>query len=154
MVNRQGARGYIFVETVVAMGLLSVSMLVIQGAVRQAIITRGQAQDFTTARFLLEEVMAERELQPEMPEGSGSGRFDPPNARFAYEWELSKVKVPRPQMPPDLSKDEIEQFKKMFKGYMGKLVATVRWSRAGQEREAVGETLLKPEQLWLPEGQR
>ena len=50
--------GYVMVETVVAMGLLSVSMVAIHGAVRQTVIARGQAQDYTIARFLLEEIVA------------------------------------------------------------------------------------------------
>ena len=37
-------RGYIFVETLVAMGILSVSAVVIQESVRQAILARAEAK--------------------------------------------------------------------------------------------------------------
>ena len=66
--------GYIFVETVVAMGLLSLSAFVIQNALRQAMITRAQAQDITSARFLLEKISGERILLFQQPEGNGSGQ--------------------------------------------------------------------------------
>ena len=86
--------GYILVETVVAMGVLSISMLIIHQDIRQAIMTRGQAQDFTTARFLLEKVFAEHMEQSLLREESDSGRFPPPHQRFAYEWTISKVEMP------------------------------------------------------------
>jgi len=153
--RRQGSiQGYIFVETVVAMGLLSISMLVIQGAVRQAILTRGQAQDYTTARFLMQQTAAEVEIQPELTESSDQGAFAAPYDRFSYAWELTKVDVPKPEIPADIPEGKRKQLEDMFKGYMGKLVVRISWSRAGFEDEAVGETLLKPEQLWQPEKQR
>ena len=81
------ARGYIFVESLVAMAILSVSAVAIQEAIRQAIIARGEAMDYTTARFLIEKVMADRMLVFEQPEGGGAGAFDAPFERFSYSWE-------------------------------------------------------------------
>ena len=147
-------RGYILVETIVAMGLLSISMMVIQGAIRQAIITRGQAEDYTTARFLMEQVVAKIELQPQMQKGSARGPFEGEHGRFSYEWELTKVEVPRPAFPDDMPPAERKQLELMFKGYMGKLRVVIRWARAGQEFEAAGETLLAPEKLWIPPRER
>jgi len=147
-------RGYILVETIVAMGLLSVSMMVIQGAIRQAIITRGQAEDYTTARFLMDQVTAKIELQPEMVEGSDSGSFSGEHKRFRYKWELTKVQVPKPAFPDDFEPRERKRLQRLFKGYMGKLQVVIRWSRAGHKFEAVGETLLSPEQLWIPPSER
>ena len=34
--------------------------------------------------------------------------------------------------------------------YIGKLQVRITWTRAGQDFEAVGETLLRPGQLWTP----
>jgi len=147
--------GYILVETVVAMGVLSISMLIIHQDIRQAIITRGQAQDFTTARFLLEKVFAEHMAQPLLRENSRSGHFPPPHERFGYEWTISKVSVPMPQLPQDLpgEHDEarLEKLREMYKGYMGKLRIHIVWTRSGTQREAIVETLFPPEKLWLPE---
>lgn len=150
--------GYILVETVVAMGVLSISMLIIHQDIRQAIMTRGQAQDFTTARFLLEKVFAEHMEQSLLREESDSGRFPPPHQRFAYEWTISKVEMPMPELPQDLpgENDEarLEKLREMYKGYMGKLRIHILWTRSGQEREAIVETLFPPEKLWVPEDYR
>ncbi len=143
-------QGYIFAETVVAMALLSMSALVIQGALRQAIITRGQAQDFNTARFLMERIASENALRFQQPEGSGSGIFDPPYERFSYEWELKRVEVPLPEIPPFLPPEVVANVLQNFKDYMGKLTVRIRWSRSGMDFERVGETLVRPELLWQP----
>lgn len=147
---RRWRDGYIFAETVVAMALLSMSTLVIQGAVRQAIITRGQAQDYTTARFLLTQIASEHSLQFEQPEGSGGGVFDPPYERFSYEWELKRVEVPKPPIPPFLPPEVYATVLSNFQDYMGKITVRISWSRAGVEQERTGETLIRPELLWQP----
>ncbi len=142
--------GYIFVETLVSMGILSISMIVIQDAVRQAIITRAQAQDYTTARFLMEKVLAERTLIYEQPEGEGNGVFDAPFERFSYDWKVSRVEVPKPPMPPDMTPEEIKQFNETFRGHIGKLTVDVYWNRAGLPFEVKAETLLNPGKVWIP----
>lgn len=151
---RRRRAGYIMVETIVAMGLLSVSIVVIQNAIRQGIITRGQAQDYTTARILLDRMVAEHELQPEVAEGSGEGQFEAPFHRFSYKWNLQRLKVPRPHFPTDMEESERDSLKRMFTGYMGKLYVEIRWSRAGFENYVVGETLLAPEHIWIPADER
>lgn len=151
---RSRRAGYIFVETLVAMGILSVSGIVIQDALRQAIYARAQAQDYTTARFLLEKVAGEEALKFQRPEGSGQGRFPPPYERFSYHWALRRVDVPRPQLPPYLEPHERELFEENFVDYMGLLTVRLNWTRGGAEFEALGETLLRPGLLWLPEDER
>lgn len=146
--------GYIFVETVVAMGVLSLSTLVIQGALRQAILARRQAQDYTIAKFLLENMAGEQALLFQRPEGSGQGQFSPPYDAFAYEWKVEKVEIPMPSLPLTLTPGEREFFEKNFVNYLGKLTIRITWNRGGVEQEAVGETLLKPSLLWLPREQQ
>lgn len=146
--------GYIFVETIVAMGVLSISTLVIQDALRQAILTRRQAQDFTTVRFLLEQLAGEQALLFQQPEGSGSGNFPEPYEHYAYEWKIEKVDVPLPEFPPGAPPEVRAIFEEHYVDYMGKLTVRITWSRGGMEREALGETLLRPALLWLPEDQR
>lgn len=146
--------GYILFETIVALGLLSIGMLAIHNSMSQAMFMRARAQDFTTARFLLEEIMAERELPPEVQASTGEGQFDGENARFSYRWEISKIEVPTPPLPPMLTPQEREQFEKRFKRYMGKISVTVSWARRGFDYEMTGETLIPPERLWLPKSER
>ena len=151
MRNRQA--GYIFVETVVAMGVLSISVLVVQAALRQGILTRAQAQDYTTARFLLEQVAGEQALLFQQPEGSGSGDFKPPYDNYHYEWKIEKVDIPIPESVGNLPPEQREEFEKRIVDYMGKLSVRVTWKRGGAEMEALGETLLRPDLLWMPEGE-
>ena len=146
--------GYIFVETVVAMGVLSVSTLVIQGALREAMLTRRQSQDYTTVRFLLEDLAGQRALLFQQPEGSGSGRFAAPYDHFAYEWTLEKVTLPRPPFPGYMEPHEREQFEEYIVDHMGKLTIRIKWTRGGADLEALGETMLRPALLWLPEEER
>ncbi len=132
------------------MAVLGISMLGIHQAIRQAVIAHGQAQDYTAARLLMERIVGERQLQPTLVEGSGEGAFEAPFDRFAYEWTVSKVSVPKPAFPPDLDPRERRQLERMFTDYLGKIEVRISWTRAGFEHAAVGETLLAPAQLWLP----
>ncbi len=151
---RRSHPGFIFVETLVAMGILSVSVIIIQESLRQAIYARAQSQDYTTARFLLERVAGEQALKFQQAEGSGAGRFPEPYERFSYEWEIRKVDVPRPPLPAYLEPHEREQFEEHFVDYMGMLKVRIQWRRGGADFESRGETLLRPGLLWLPEEDR
>lgn len=146
-------QGYLLVECIVSMALLSISMVFIHAGVQQAIIARGQAQDYTTARFVLERVTADIELQPRIVESQGEGTYteDP---RFSYTWEISRATVPRPALPADLEEVQRQALERYFTGYMPKLKVVVRWNRAGYAFEAVGETLFGPEKLWVPVEER
>ncbi|MFA7691677.1 MAG: hypothetical protein GX117_13540 [Candidatus Hydrogenedentes bacterium] len=150
----RGRKGYIFVETVVAMALLSVSAIVIQSALRQGMLTRRQGQDYTIARFLLQQVTGDQALRFQQPEGSGSGRFDAPYDDFRFKWDLKKVSIPRPQnihaLPPEL----YQSFEDRIVDYMGKLTVRIEWRRGGVPMETVGETLLRPDLFWLPKEER
>ena len=152
MMARIGRRGYIFVETLVAMALLSVSTVVIQEAVRQAILARGEAMDYTTARFLVEKVLAERMLAFEQPEGKGDGTFDAPFERFAYSWEVRRVEIPMPELPPTMPIEQVKAFKTAYVKHVGKLSVKLTWSRAGTPFTVVAETLLGRNLVWMPPG--
>lgn len=147
----RGPGGYLLMETIVAMAVLSLSMAVMHAGIRQAVLARGQARDFTTARFVLEEVVAGLEMRLQLVEGKGEGAYQP-DPRFTYAWEVSKISVPRPPLPDDLPEVSRQQMEKFFTGYMPKIRVAVRWQRAGFDFEAVGETLLGPEKLWVPRG--
>ncbi|HOQ89066.1 MAG TPA: hypothetical protein PLX03_02895 [Candidatus Hydrogenedentes bacterium] len=143
-------RGYIFIETVVAMAVLSVSAMVIYEALRQAALVRAQAEDFTVARFLLERVLAEHALPPLQQENEGQGQFDPPFDRFSYAWKVSQVEVPEPEWPTDLTQEELAVFRAGYQKYLGKVEAVVRWTRGGSAFEARAETLVNARHVWVP----
>mgnify|MGYP000851158819 CR=1 FL=1 len=142
--------GYILLESIVSMALLSVCMLAIYGGMRDATNMRGLTEDFTTARFLLEAVVAEHELQQEVVEDSGRGRFDPPHERFSYSWEITRIELPMPALPANMLERQRQQLLSQFKRHLGRLAVTIQWERAGLEHEVAGETLLAPGQLWTP----
>ena len=87
-------KGYILFEAVFSMAILSIAGLTFQSALQQAILTRGQAMDYTTAKFLLEQINAEIELQPQHVEGEKSGTFPEPYNRFSYQYKISKISIP------------------------------------------------------------
>jgi type II secretory pathway pseudopilin PulG len=146
----QGTRGYILLESIVSMALLSICMLGIYGGMRDAAGMRALAEDFTTARFLLEDVATQHELQPEVMEGEGRGQFPAPHDRFSHSWAITRVPVPMEALPQTMSDEQRQQFERQFKRFMGRLRVTIRWTRAGLEHEVTGETLLAPNQLWTP----
>ena len=76
-------RGYILVETLVAMAVLSVSLLGIHRGISQALTARARTMDFTVARFLMEQKLGELMLQPELVKSSGQGNFEAPHERFS-----------------------------------------------------------------------
>ncbi|MCH7909983.1 MAG: hypothetical protein IIB38_10245, partial [Candidatus Hydrogenedentes bacterium] len=66
--RRRTISGYILLETAVALVLLSVGATTVHRTIQEAIRTRGQAQDYTRVRFLLDQVVADIEIQPELTE--------------------------------------------------------------------------------------
>ncbi|MCK5861372.1 MAG: hypothetical protein KAH38_02735, partial [Candidatus Hydrogenedentes bacterium] len=76
--------------------------------------------------------------------------FDSPYDRFSYEWELKRVDVPMPTIPPFIPPEIVAGIIEKFQDYMGKLTVRIEWRRAGMDFECIGETLVRPELLWQP----
>lgn len=140
--------GYILIECLVALAVLSTSVFVMQRAMRQSISMRGQARDYTQARFLLEELVAEVLLQPELAEGQERGLFGDENSRFSWTRTIEKFEIPAPPLPPDVPPDR--PVPPLPVSYLGRITATVQWSRSGASYRETLETLIPPWQLWLP----
>ncbi|MCX5758208.1 MAG: hypothetical protein NTU83_06820, partial [Candidatus Hydrogenedentes bacterium] len=105
------AFGYILFEALMALSLLSMSLIVIHNGLRQTILVREQARDYTQARFLLENVMAKVELQPLLTQATDSGGFQGELSRFHWTWKVSKVDIPPPPFPSNLPQEVIARFK-------------------------------------------
>lgn len=146
--------GYILFEVLFSLALLSIAGITLQSALQQAILTRGQAQDYTTARFLLNKIVSEIELQPQLVEEEKEEQFPPPYDRFSYKWKVAKLEIPMPELPPNLPADMRENLKQIFKGYMAKVDIWITWHRAGMKFETHAQTLYQPEKLWLPPEER
>jgi hypothetical protein len=141
--------GYIMVEALVALALLSISVMAINRALGQALVVRAVAQDWTHARFMLDQVMAPVELQPVMVEGTRSGNFGEHHARFSWEITVEKVDLPLPPLPPELPEPMVKAIEDRL-GYMGKVTARITWTRARQPYEAVAVTMIPQNRLWQP----
>ena len=145
-----GTKGYILLEAVVAMVVLSLGIYAVHGTIRQAIITRGQSQDYTRVQFLLEEVMAYATLQPLMQVGEASGRFVQLEKRFAWKYTIRKVDVPSPTSgSPGALGDEDPLAINDRVPYLAHVHATVTWKRAGREFSESMETLYNSNSLWI-----
>lgn len=155
--------GYILFEAVAAMAVLSIGVFGAQSAIRQATLTRAQAADFTMARFLLEQVTSETEIQPYLLIGAEEGQFSGDYARFHWKREVSAPRFPQPELPPpppegvvnvpglgNVTPPEKPPELKLKVPRLGKVLATVSWSRAGRPFEATAETLFNPDKIITP----
>ena len=146
---RVAVHGWILVETLVALMILSVGVVAVNQALQDALLTRAMARDFTQARFLLEQVVSDLELQPQLVEGTAkSGGFGEDFERFAYHYEVSRVNLPAPELPP-AARGMVVQPLQLPVSYLGKIRVTVSWTRAGRTFERVLETLIAPEKLYI-----
>lgn len=144
--------GYILVETMVALVLLALGSWAIHGTIRQAILARGQAQDYTQVRFLLEEVVAKLEMQPLLRQGAEQGVFGGELSRFSWESTVKRVNVPSPArqsagFAPGRGRQAVEYPAE----YLTHIHATVTWTRGGREFSESFETLFRPSKLWEPD---
>ena len=150
-------RGYLLVETVTAMALLSITIVALHGAMRQAALTRAHAEDFTYARFLAEELMGRLDLRPELEPGAQSGEYGGRFSRFVWAYEISHVHVEPPEMEtgtewaPTLDPEVAGEDFQLPVDYLGKVRVEIHWTRLGQEFSYVMETLLNPDRLPAPE---
>lgn len=144
--RRPRRRGYILFEAVMALAVLCISLVALQSGMRQAIFVRGQARDYTEVRFLMENIFAKLNMQPQHVEGSNSGRFR--GSKYRWEWEISKLELPVPPMPMSAPPDV--DVRPLPVGHMAKIRVTVSWERRGRKFEETAETLWPPERLWLP----
>ena len=143
------ARGYILVETLTAMAVLSVTAAVVQQGVYTAVQARGLSQDYTTAQFLMEGIVATAALEPWLAAGdTHAGAFAAPNERFSHVWSVERVTVPMPPLPPGFSPEQRAGFASSFQDSMGRLRVEIQWSRGGQPFSVTGTTLIAPERLW------
>ena len=143
-------RGYVLFETLVAMTLLSISMISIQRVIQQAVLMRGLAQDYTTVRFLIEGVVADLELQQQIAVGQESGKFEGMHKRFSYAIDITEIEVPRPELPSSIPPEERERLARLYNGMIPHVRVEVSWQRGGNEYVEVAETIYDERKLWRP----
>jgi len=138
--------GWVLIETLVAMVLLSVGVLAINRALRESLQTRAIAKDYTTARFLLDEKMGELEMQPVLNEGDGGTGIYKDQERFSFSWSVARVDLPTPPIPAELQQFFLEPLT-LPEPHLGRIAVTIKWTRAGREFDATGETLISSQRI-------
>ena len=148
--RRASVGGYIMIETVVALVLLSVGAYAVHGTLRQAILTRGQAEDYTQVRFALQQLVSDLELQPILKEEERSGRFPGDLERFAWRYTISRVALPLPPEVLALPPPQREFAYPKGLDFLTRVHVTIDWTRGGQPFSESFETLLAPSRLFQP----
>jgi hypothetical protein len=142
------------IEAVVAIAVLSVGAFAIHRTIQEAIRTRGQAQDFTRARFLLDQVISDLLIQPQLREEARSGSFSGEDARFSWQWSVRRVDPPAPRVPlkpPPKGAGPVTPIKYPDgTDYLAHVRVEIHWQRSGLPFSEPYETLLAPERLWQP----
>lgn len=144
--------GYILIETLVAMAVLSLGASAMNGALRDALQTRGQAMDYTEVRFILDTLMGEIETQPGVYAGVREGIWRN-NARFRWQTEIRKVPMPEPSKPRRPGPEAGTPGAFRYPPGLGFTVAarvTIEWTRSGQPFSESYETLLPASRLIEP----
>lgn len=148
-----GRRGYILVETVTAMAVLSITAAAVQQALYTAIQARGLARDYTVARILLDQLAAEVDLAPRLADGATeSGVFEPPFDRFEYAWYVEQAPLEPPDLPPGPDPAQRAALEAAMKQPMGRVRFEIRWTRAGEPISVSAATLIAPGRLWTDPG--
>lgn len=154
---RHSRAGYILIETTVAIVVLGISAITIHGVVRQAILTRGQVQDYTQVRLLLEEFLTEKELQPLVFVEQGEGVFQDGSGRFGYTYSITPVPVPSPRFPPLVGVDgePLEPFRYISgASRLVRISITAYWSRGQVPFEETMEVLLPEDKFYDSQRER
>ena len=149
--SQKASNGWILIETLVALVVLSIGIVAANRALGESLFTRAMAQDYTQARFFLEQVMSELELQPVLAENStGKGDFGKDFPRFNYKWAVTRYDLPVPRIPPEILLN-FPNGVQLPVPYLGKISVTVSWTRREQTFTRTVETLIGPERLFVYE---
>lgn len=152
------AGGYLLLEAIVAMAMLSVGIIAINASLREAVTMRAHADDFTKAGFLLQALVGPEQINyyygERMEEGSAAESLGLPEdayGRFGYKTAIEPVEMPLPELPADMPADMVEQLEALSKEQLFRVTVTVLWTRRGQTYERTASTLVLREKPWAPE---
>ncbi|MDX9972471.1 MAG: hypothetical protein RBU21_05695 [FCB group bacterium] len=141
--------GYILVEAVAAIAVLSLGIVGVQEAMRQSILTRAQARDLTQARFLLEELVGQLQLRPQLAEGGRKGDYGENYPRFRWEYKVSRIQLPEADqpVPNEIGPDGKPLMLELPVKFMVAIDVTITWTQRGNEYKRSTRTLCQPEKM-------
>jgi len=143
-------QGYILLEAMVAMVVLSLGAVMVHSVLRQGVLTRGQAQDYASVQFLMDGLMADIELRPALQAESRSGAFDEYDGRFTYRYTIRKVAVPYPKPTPSSNPKKRPRGIPPDRSFMVHVRADILWSRGGVPFRVSREMLYGPDRYFQP----
>lgn len=144
--------GYMLLEAICAMAVLSISMIAIHAGMRQAALTRAQARDYTQVRSLLQELLAAQEVQTTLFEGVKEGQYEGELDRFRWRTQVEYLPLPANNVPVVAPSRRGGRQKPVIQasGAMGRVTVSVKWTRGGREFSESLQTLVGQEKLYLP----
>ncbi len=152
--SKTNAEGWVLMEALVAMVVLSIAVVALNRGFGEAVLTRAIARDYTQARFFLEQIAGEVEITPVHEEGAtGKGNFGKEHPRFSYSWSVTRKNVPLPQLPvslPPRVQNMLATFEPPIE-YLGHISVRVNWTRTGRAYSAELETTIAPGGIHIQE---
>ncbi len=142
--------GYILLECLVALMVLSIGAAVINRSLYQVMLTRALTRDYTQARFLLEQLISEPQLKYWSTESEERGEYQGHLSRFSWYRKVERLPVSLPTFTGDVPAYILEQLERRSAA-LGKVTVTVTWTRAGQTYERTVTTIIPPGRFWVPE---
>jgi len=106
----QAQRGFTLVEIMIALAILSITLVAVYMAQGDSLRASGRAEDIRTASLLARQKMTEKmiDLQKDIDKGkfpddqvNDQGAFDAPFDKYRWEFAVRKVEIPLAGSPPD-----------------------------------------------------
>jgi len=151
-INRRRTRsiyGYVLVEVVVSMMVLTIGVLSVSRSFSVAMLARGLAQDYTDSRYLaglrLWRAVA-LAAEGKLSLGHSQGRFGGEWPRFSWSQQVEQTSLPyyRPSIANENSENRPDQEERGQQAFFSRVVITVKWERRGEEFEKSVATLVRP----------
>lgn len=141
--------GFTLLEVMVAVAILSISLMVLMNISGNTLVMSGRSEMMTVATMLAQKKMTEIELElkrgmklNEFPdEKSEEGKFDDPYEDFSWAVEIKKVELPAPVTGEKGSIQEMigRNLTKEISNTIRELKVTVKWEELG-EQESIDVT--------------
>ncbi len=160
MNRRSAQQGYLLIEAIVAMAVLSAGVVAINESLHRAVLLRAISDDNTRAAFFLSDIMGPLEVQYNVPEmtveGSLAEKYGSKSTRagtgglerFRYRVQVENFDLPMPALPPDLPPEMFMALEEAGKNQLRKIKATIMWTRASQKFECTAQTVVLQQPEW------
>lgn len=143
--TRRAVRGLMLMEVIVSMMVLSVGIVAVSRSFSVALRARGLAQDYTDARFLASDKLAEAiAVARSGGNGSGQGEFGRDWPGFSWQATVSQSSFAYNMIIPATGSGTGENVLRIEASSFGQIVVTVKWTRRGEELSSTVAALIPP----------